>query len=89
MREAELLSALSQNQGGVSVCIEYGKVQIDTRYPNGPHVTVTGDNLFEAAFQCAQLLLKLIKDYPSYRHLCPKVVEALEAYDRHSQALQQ
>lgn len=88
MREAELLNALGQNHGGVQVNIERGKVIVATRYANPPHVKVEADTLFEAAFKCAQKVLETVRKYPSFRQFCPKVIDALEAYDNHSGAMQ-
>lgn len=88
MREAELLHALGQNHGGVQVNIERGKVVVKTRYPNPPHVKVEADTLFDAAFQCARKVLEMVDKYPSFRQFCPKVLEALEAYDERSEMLQ-
>lgn len=87
MREAELLNALSQTQGGIEVTIERGVTRVKTCYANPPHVTTEADNLFDAAFECARQVREALDKYPSFQQFHPKLMEALEAYDNHSELL--
>lgn len=87
MREAELLNALSQTQGGIQVLVERGRVRIKTCYANPPHVTAEADSIFDAAFECASQVRQALNKYPSFRQFHPKLLEALEAYDIHSDFL--
>ena len=86
MRETELLTALAQAPGGVQVNISRTKVRVSTRYT--PSVHAEGETLFQAAFACAKKVFERVEKYPSFRQYCPDVIEALEAYDRHTEILQ-
>jgi hypothetical protein len=82
MREAELLNALAQAPGGISIDIcPDGRCTVSTYYE--PHVLGTGKNLMRAAYECAQCLLT----YSDAKTLIPDVLLALAAYDKHSERL--
>jgi len=87
MREAELLNALAQTNGGVHVYMSRQGVLIKARY--APHAIGEGNTLMDAAINCAKQLLDEAKKYPSLANEhCPDVLKALKEYDRHSRMLQ-
>jgi hypothetical protein len=86
MREAELLNALAQAQGGIRVDIRAnGHYMVSTCYK--PSVKGVGKNLMNAARDCAIWLLDIVKDHPEYKESIPNVLAALDAYDNHSRML--
>jgi hypothetical protein len=86
MRTNELLEALAQAKGGVQVNISRSGALVSTRYT--PLVKGRGANVFAAACACAGNLRSRIHSHPGFADYCRDVLKALDAYDRHSRALQ-
>jgi len=74
MREAELLAALGQADGGVQVNVSRKGITVATRYT--PLVKYTAPRLMLAAFEVAVAV-------QHDRRCPPAVLKALEAYDKH------
>jgi len=78
MREAELLTALSQSPYGLNLNMIEGRTAIRL-----PHVIGMGETLLEAALDAAR---KVLADKSTFPHM-ERVREALEDYDRHTSTL--
>ena len=85
-REIKLLDALALHKPGIEIRMCKGhKVSVHTHYD--PSVVGIGDNLFQAAFDCARWILDVVGDHPELKDEIPEVLAALAAYDEHSEAL--
>jgi hypothetical protein len=81
MRAVELLNALAQGPGGISIEVypTNGTSAVGTYY--APFVKGVGKNLTAAAMDCAYWLLDVVKDRPEYNDSIPNVLAALARYN--------